>query len=142
MVRTKIVSVLLVALLGAVFIRLFLVEGFIVRGDSMAPNILSGDYVFISKLAYLNKEPSHGDIIIASPRKSKIRIIKRVIGLPGEYVEINSKEFKLDPQEYFVVGDNKEASIDSRDLGFIDKWHIKGKAVSLFRIKSLKYIGL
>lgn len=139
----------------------------------MAPTILSGDYVFINKLAYLNNEPRRGDIVVAIPREQSFKIIKRIIVLPGERFSIEEGQViiksdrldegkaleedylgddilspagetssKLDPQEYFTLGDNADISIDSRELGFIDKWHIKGRAFGMFRFKSFKYIGL
>lgn len=142
MIKTKVLSVLLVAFVSALLLRVFVLEGFVVIGDSMAPAILSGDYVFINKLSYWRKEPAHGDIIVANPRGYQYKVIKRVSGLPGEYVEFDGKKSKLDPEEYFVLGDNRDVSIDSRELGFIDKWHIVGKAFGVFRLKSFKYIGL
>ena len=108
----------------------------------MAPTILSGDYVFINRLSYLRKEPVRGDIIIAIPREQGFKVIKRVTGLPGEDVEMDGKTFKLDPQEYFTLGDNSEVSIDSRELGFFDKWQIKGKVFGVFRLSRFKYMSL
>lgn len=140
--KTKVASVLIVAFVCAVLIRLFVAEGFVVVGDSMAPAILSGDYVFINKLSYMRKEPVHGDIIVATPREYPYKVIKRVTGLPGEYVEMDGRRYKLDPEEYFTLGDNTAVSMDSRELGFIDKWHIKGRAFGVFRFTSFKYIGL
>ncbi len=140
--RRKILSVLIVAFVSALLLRVFVFEGFIVRGDSMSPAILSGDYVFINKLSYMNREPARGDIVVATPREFKYKVIKRVAGLPGEYVEMDGRSFKLDPQEYFTLGDNSDVSIDSRELGFFDKWQIKGKVFGILRLKSFKYISL
>jgi signal peptidase I len=141
-VRTKVKVVILTAFILALLVRVFILEGFIVRGDSMFPTILSGDYVFINKLAYLNQEPAYGDIIVANPRERDLRVIKRVTGLPGGYIEMGGKRYKLDPQEYFATGDNLTASIDSRELGFFDKWRIKGKVFGVFRLNGFKYISL
>ena len=169
----KIKAVLLVAFVSALMLRLFVVEGFIVRGDSMAPTILSGDFVFINKFAYVFGEPERGDIVITKTRNQPAKVIKRIVVMPSErftienghvilredrlsegvalqesYLE-NGVEWdlgithrKLDPEEYFALGDNAEVSIDSRELGFIDKWSIKGRAFGVFRLSGFKYIGL
>jgi signal peptidase I len=139
----------------------------------MAPTVLSGDFVFVNKLAYVGGiEPERGDIIIAIPRVLPQKVVKRVIGLPGERFEIlnerivikNSRtdegitidesylEFPntpevgkvkttIDPGEYFVLGDNRNVSIDSRELGMIDRWDIKGKVFGAISFKRFKYIG-
>jgi len=171
--RTKIKSVLLVAFVCALLLRVFVVEGFIVRGDSMSPTILSGDYVFINKLAYWHKGPSRGDVVVVIPRGESFKVIKRIIVLPGErfsiedgkvviredrldeghaledgYIPENIEspvgitQAKLDPEEYFALGDNVSVSLDSRVLGYMDRWDIKGRAFGVFRLKGLKYIGL
>lgn len=168
----KIKAVLLVAFVVALLLRLFVVEGFIVRGDSMSPTILSGDYVFINKFAYTFSEPERGDIVITKTRDG-LRVIKRLVVMPGERFSIEDGQVvlresrldegtsleesyldekiewelgitqrKLDPQEYFALGDNAEVSIDSRELGFVDRWDIKGRAFGIFRLKGFKYIGL
>lgn len=171
--KTKVKSVLFIAFISALLLRLFVLEGFVVRGDSMSPTVLSGDYVFINKLAYLNKEPARGDIVVSVPRGQSFKVIKRIVVLPGERFSIEGgqvvirtqrtdegkvleenylrddiespegiTQLKLDPQEYFVLGDNSTVSIDSRELGFLDKWHIKGKVFGIFRLSSFKYISL
>ena len=165
-------SVLIVAFIGALLLRTFVIEGFIVIGDSMEPSIHSGDYVFVNKIAYANREPRREEIIVASSRSGE-RLIKRIIGLPGERVTIEDGKvviksgrkddgevlaeiylsegqtssttgislIKLDPGEYFALGDNRKVSIDSRELGPIDLWEIKGGVVGAFNITHLKYKG-
>jgi signal peptidase I len=138
----------------------------------MAPTISSGEFVFVNKLSYLNSEPKRGDIIVAIPRVYPGRIIKRVIGLPGEWFSIenggiiirNSRTEKgvnldesylefpdtpeigkartnIDPKEYFALGDNRKESIDSRELGAIDLWHIKGRVFGSFNFKTFSFKG-
>lgn len=169
--KTKIASVLLIAFICTLLIRVFILEGFIVRGDSMAPTINSGDYVFINKLAYWGREPAREDIVVAVPRAFPGKVIKRIIGLPGERFRIENNKvvisegrtdpgivlteiylassttpaigttlIQLDPEEYFALGDNRQVSIDSRELGPLDKWDIKGKVVGKIDFKSFKYI--
>jgi len=171
--KKKIKAVLLVAFVGALLIRVFVVEGFIVKGDSMSPTVLSGDYVFVNKLAYWHSGPSRGDVVVVIPRNETFKVIKRIIVLPGERFSIeNGKvviredrldegktldedyvpndiespvgitQARLDPEEYFALGDNVSVSLDSRVLGYMDRWDIKGRAFGVFRLNGFKYIGL
>lgn len=170
--KRNIASLLFVTFVVVVLIRLFVFEAFFVSGDSMAPTILSGDFVLINKLAYAQSEPKREDIIVAIPRTYPGKVVKRVIGLPGEWFSIennrivirNSRTEKgvnldeaylqfpdtpevgktktnIDPREYFALGDNRGVSIDSRELGPIDLWNIKGRVFGVFSFKRLKYIG-
>jgi signal peptidase I len=170
--KSKTFSVFVVAFVCAALLRTFVFESFIVVGDSMEPTIKSGDYVFINKLAFVRKEPVRGDIIVAKPRDRRGKVIKRVIGLPGERFAIEDEKVvirtgrldageilveaylssartpetgitltNIDPLEYFALGDNREVSIDSRELGPVDSWDIKGKVFGLFRLSSMKFIG-
>lgn len=168
--KTKLLSVLVVAFIVSVVLKTFFIEGLIVIGDSMEPTISSGDYIFINKISYTNSEPQRGDIIVANSRDPKHKIVKRVIGLPGERfaiergaVVIRAKRLdegvilsegyltgtstpsvgitliKLDPKEYFALGDNRAVSIDSRELGPIDAWDIKGRVIGAFNLKTFKF---
>lgn len=168
--RKNILAVTIIAFLFVLFIRVFVFETFLVRGDSMSPTIMSGQLVFVDKLAYIRSEPKRGDIVIAVPRVHPGRVVKRVIGLPGEWfsiengtivikdsrtdegVKLDEKYLKLpytpevgttrtnlDPEEYFALGDNREVSIDSRELGPIDLWDVKGKVVGVFDFGTLRY---
>lgn len=171
--KHNLIAVGIVTFTVVLILRLFVFEAFFVRGDSMAPTILSGDFVLVSKLAYIGDlEPERTDIIVAIPRVLPQKVVKRVIGLPGERFEIvnerivikNSRtdegvaidepylEFpntpevgkvktNIDPGEYFALGDNRNVSIDSRELGMIDEWDIKGKVFGAISFKRFKYIG-
>ena len=165
-------SVVLIAFICTLLIRVFVIEGFIVSGDSMMPTIDSGDYVFINKLAYWGREPSRGDIVVAIPRTYPNKVIKRIIALPGERFHIENNKvvisgdrtdpgvilteiylessttpavgttlIQLDPEEYFALGDNRQVSIDSRELGPLDKWDIKGKVIGKIDFKNFKYVS-
>ena len=171
--KQKIISVIVVVFVVTVLLRLFVFEGFIVKGDSMEPAIHSGDFVFINRLAYLGSEPKRGDVIVAVPRNMNIKVLKRVVGMPGERLSIESGKIvlrtnrtdtgqelqeiylntpntpavgitliTLDPKEYFALGDNREVSVDSRELGPIDYWEIKGKVIGILSLSALKYKGL
>lgn len=170
---------LLYAFIIAVVIRVFVIDAFSVSGDSMSPTINDKEYVIISRVAYLFKQPERGDIIVTQPRDSYKKIIKRIAGIPGDRLEIfgtnvvikkdrddvgkivesidfsemNSymkqnggqedvKVSTVDPYEYFVLGDNRAVSIDSRRLGSTDAWSIKGKVIAKFTYKPFKYINL
>lgn len=170
--KKKIIYVLVFAFAIALVLRVFVVEGFIVRGDSMHPAIESGDYVFVNKLAYIWSEPKRGDVVVAVSRVLPTKLLKRIVGLPGERFEIKDGQIilrdnrtdpgkvlresyldnpelltegntliVLDAEEYFALGDNREVSIDSRELGLIDKWDIKGKIIGAFSFKKFFYKG-
>lgn len=170
--KQKVISVLIVVFICALFIRIFVIEGFVVSGDSMEPTIHSGDFIFINKLAYWFQQPKRDDIIVTIPRTYPNKIIKRIIGLPGERFEIKNEKvvistgrtdpgivlaesytessstpevgttlIQLDPEEYFAMGDNRAVSMDSRELGPIDKWSIKGKVIGDLNLSTLKYVG-
>lgn len=130
-----------------------------VRGDSMYPTMHDGDNLIVDKISYRFNEPKRFDIIVFHPVREKedVYYIKRVIGLPNErvridengYIYINGErltesygyqvitdpgvaieEIQLNEDEYFVLGDNRNASTDSRSLfvGNVHKDTIIGKA--------------
>lgn len=138
----------------------------------MYPAIDNGDYVFVNKLAYLWSEPQRGDVVVAVSRELPTKLLKRIVGLPGERFEIHGGQIilreertdpgtvlnenyldnptaltdgqtliVLDPQEFFALGDNREVSIDSRELGLIDKWDIKGRVFGVFSFSNFSYKG-
>lgn len=162
----QIVRLALVIAITVIIARTFFVDTFIVKGDSMAPTILDGDYVFVDKFSRYFKDFRRGDIIVVKPRLEKVRIIKRIIGLPEERVEIAENKvwikdnrqdpgavlselylnlaatpsigintIQLDTKEYFVLGDNRYASIDSRELGPVDEWNIEGRVFLVLKSK-------
>lgn len=128
-----------------------------VDGGSMLPNYVDGDRLLVSRLAYTNSLPKYGDVVIFYSETKRYTLIKRVIGLPGDQIEIkDGKVFrngtKLDESDYinietngdmnviveaghvFVLGDNRPDSADSRyaEVGQVDIAEIKGKVI--FRI--------
>ncbi|KKW45461.1 MAG: Signal peptidase I [Parcubacteria group bacterium GW2011_GWB1_57_6] len=138
-------------------IRVFVVSPFIVDGASMHPTFENLDYLIIDELIYNFKAPERGDIIVFRyPGDPSIFYIKRIIGLPGETVSINrgavtitnaagekmtldepyivnedatyTKSVSLLPGEYFVMGDNRPNSSDSRVWGPLPKKDIIGRA--------------
>lgn len=85
---------------------------FKIAGNSMFPTFESGDEILVNRLSYLLSKPSIGDVIVI--KKNKF-IIKRIT--------------KIKKNEFFIVGDNGERSIDSRDFGWISKKEIVGKVM-------------
>jgi len=153
----EIVKIVIIALAIVIPVRYFLFQPFIVKGKSMEPNFSNGDYLIVDELSYRIREPQRGEIIIfRSPTDSSSRYIKRVIGLPGETVQIKDGEImiytdddnqaldetnylpgnfetsgdiqiSLDSNEYFVLGDNRSASYDSRKFGPLSETSIIGR---------------
>lgn len=128
---------------------------FRIEGSSMMPTMQEGEYVLINKLAYYLDEPKHGDIIVLHyPRDPSRDFIKRVIGVPGDLVEITDGEVTVNGQlisepyingapsysgswtvpadEFFVLGDNRNNSSDSHTWGFLPRDHIVGKGMVVY----------
>lgn len=132
------------------FVYIFLVQPHRVKGESMVPNFLDGELLLTEKVSYRLYKPARGDVIVFQAPERKVDFIKRVIGLPGETIKIENGEIYINQEklgesyisqstegslevtvganEYFVLGDNRGASSDSRSFGTIKKKTIKGKA--------------
>jgi len=158
------VKIAVIAFVIVAPIRYFLFQPFIVSGASMVPNFASGDYLIIDEISYRFVDPQRGDVIVFNtdfiPGYAGQRFIKRVVGLPGETVDITNGQVEiikdgkttvldesylpdslktvgaasitLNADEYFVMGDNRNYSYDSRMWGVVQRKYIIGKA--LFRI--------
>ena len=147
----EIVDTALLMLLIFIVVRVA-VHTFRIEGISMEPNLHDGQYLIVNKLVYYLHPPQRGDIVVFHyPRNPRRDFIKRVIGLPGEKVEIrgehifiNDKELGepyavhkgnyawgpqvMGPDEYFVLGDNRNSSSDSHNWGPVPRDDIIGKA--------------
>ncbi len=168
----ELAKIALIALVIVVPIRYFLFQPFIVKGESMAPNFESGDYLIVDEISYRFSEPERGDVIVFNyPKDTSQRFIKRIIGLPGETVNISEGEVLLTLEngqltileenylpenlktygtvnvllgedEFFVLGDNREYSFDSRAWGVVNRKNIIGKAfLRIFPITTLSAIS-
>lgn len=169
---------IVIAIILALFIRTFIVQAFKIPSGSMLPTLLIGDHLLVNKFIYglrvpvtgqllvPVKQPGQGDIIVFRfPKDRSIDYIKRVIGTPGDTVELRDKHVFVnggeiaDPHahlssstilganasprdnfgpilvpegKYFVMGDNRDNSYDSRFWGFVDEKDILGKAFILY----------
>lgn len=121
----------LVVLVIVMPIRLYIAQPFIVSGDSMVPTFHSGDYLIIDELTYnFVREPEKDEVIIFRyPQDPSKFFIKRIVGLPGETVNVDGKEWQMGEDEYFVMGDNRLFSLDSRSWGPLPKKNITGRAL-------------
>jgi len=147
------VKAIFVALILVLILRTFVFSASVVEGESMSPTLEHGNKIIFNKFVYLIGEPERNDVIIIQrPLKN---YVKRVIGLPGEVIEIRNHILYIDDKayeqsyiseeailntgnfgpievpkdSYFVMGDNRSISKDSRNgLGFIDSEHIIGKS--------------
>jgi signal peptidase I len=164
----EIIKIALIALAIVLPIRYFLFQPFIVKGESMSPNFESGDYLIVDEISYRFSEPQRGDIVVFKyPKDTTQRFIKRIIGLPGETVIVKNGEVSvtkvggenvvldenylpsdlktygdanttLKADEYFVLGDNRTYSYDSRSWGVVQKSYIIGRAfIRLYPVTEL-----
>ncbi|HPQ92988.1 MAG TPA: signal peptidase I [Caldisericia bacterium] len=165
------VAVVVLALGLAFGVRTIILQPFRVQMGSMMPTIRNDDLILVNKLAYLTHGPDRGDIIVFRPPNSPSHdeeYIKRVIGLPGEWVDYDrdtksvyingillienmklsesdytqeisppsteghKRGIKLEEGEYYVLGDNRDSSKDSRFFGAISDDSIIGEAFIIF----------
>lgn len=140
-------------LLVFVFLVTFVVQGFKVYGSCMEPNLLTGQRLLGNKFVYRFQPPGRGDIVVFKfPLDTRRTFVKRVIGLPGETIEIhNGKVYvnkallnertyvknsvhgdfppeRIPPGNVFVLGDNRDESNDSRYWGYLPLSNIEAKA--------------
>lgn len=160
---------LVLAVLIVVPIRVFIAQPFVVEGESMHPTFESADYLVVDELTYKFHTPERGDVIVfRHPGDPKKFLIKRIIGLPGETVRIDrgfviivkpdgstlkldepyvvtedatyTQDTALGSDQYFVMGDNRPRSSDSRSWGTLPKSNIIGRAY--FRLFPINEISV
>ncbi len=149
----EIVKIVVISLAIIIPVRYYLIQPFFVRGASMEPNFDNGQYLVINEIGYRFDNPQRGDVVVFKyPLDPSQYYIKRIVGLPGEIIEIKggrvfvnnlqldetgylSEEMttqgetriELGNQEYFVLGDNRKASSDSRRWGALPEDNIVGQ---------------
>jgi len=146
-----------IAVLLAVLIRLFLFEPFIIPSESMYPTLQINDRIMVNKLSYHLGDPGRGDVIVFKyPMDPSRDFVKRLIAVGGETVEIRNSVLLINgrpvPEEYlpeglefgdfgpvevpegtyFMMGDNRNSSDDSRSWGMMPEENIIGKAVIIY----------
>ncbi len=129
---------LLISVLVSFFIILFVYQPVKVEGSSMEPGLEDQERIFVNKLVYRLENIARGDIVVFRyPRDPRKSFINRVIGGPGDHVRIfrghaderSCPEIVVPPNSYFVLGDHRSMSNDSRDFGPVGGDYIYGKAV-------------
>lgn len=114
--------------LATVIITTFVATLYTVDGHSMEPTLQDGQHVGVNLLAYRFADPQRNDIVIVAYQGDvSVRFVKRIVGVPGDVVPVGGNNVKLAEDEFYVVGDNKDHSTDSRVYGPIKRDHIIGK---------------
>ncbi len=168
---TEILRFSLIALIIVIPIRMFVAQPFIVSGASMQETFYSGEYLIVDQLSYEFHTPARGDVIVFRyPRDPSKFFIKRIIGTPGDTIDIEGSTVRitntenpngyilnepyiksmaagsavneiLGDREYFVMGDNRDQSSDSRVWGVLQEERIIGRAyLRLFPPKEFDYL--
>ena len=164
----RILKLFLIASVITIFVRTFIFEGIYIASDSMLPTLKVDDHFFVDKITYRFREPKKGEIIVfKSPINEEKDLVKRIIAAGGDTVKIDNKdvylngqklkepyiihtrpdeilkgdkisELKIPENNFFVLGDNRDESNDSRDwidknteqhIYFVPKDYIKGKII-------------
>lgn len=157
----ELIKIVIISLAIIIPIRAYVAQPFYVEGASMEPNFYDNEYLIVNEFSYHFSDPRRGEVVIFRPPNNyKVYYIKRIIGLPGETVEIKGNQiiiynsenpagFILDESkylaaktynlvddkiysplasdEYFVLGDNRPNSLDSRKIGPIQRQQIRGQ---------------
>lgn len=148
-----------IAVFAAVLFFAFrlIVQSYQVTSASMSPSLTQSSLVLVNKLAYATRDPQRGDVVVFYyPRDTRVAYMQRIIGLPGDTIFINNKHIWVNGRElhepytsissvnpfaktwqvpahqYFVLGDNRQLSDDSRLWDFVPRDYIIGKAAFVY----------
>jgi len=151
----EVVETVVIAVAAVVLVRMFVMQPFVVSGASMEPTFYDGNYLLVDEVTYQFRSPERGEVIVFKyPGDHKSFYIKRIIGLPGEKIILKdgkisvfsggggeialnesylgkgvtngSFNLELGENEYFVLGDNRNFSFDSRSWGSLSQEEIIG----------------
>ncbi|MBI2100328.1 MAG: signal peptidase I [Candidatus Vogelbacteria bacterium] len=152
----EVIKFALITLIIVVPIRTYVAQPFVVSGASMDPTFEHGQYLIIDELSYYLRQPTRGEVVVFRyPKDPSKHFIKRIIGLPGETVIVKNNEVDikkgnetmrlnepyvhnsfsgnvelvLGPNDYFVMGDNRSVSLDSRAWGALPEKLITGRVL-------------
>lgn len=158
--KSNFIRVFFITFFVALSIRIFIAQPFIVNGASMEPHFSSGEYLIVDEVSYRFRTPERGEVVVFKfPGNTSKFYIKRIVGLPGETIKIEnnvitikhkdgkeeilhetyisdpttgSLSSELSDDEYFVLGDNRLVSSDSRKWGPVQSDLIIGRALIRF----------
>jgi signal peptidase I len=152
-------EIFLVALAMAMVLRAFLLQAFVIPSVSMLPTLQQRDRILVDKFFYQFEDPRRGDLVVFdSPEKPGTFFVKRIVGLPGEVVSMTGPDVLIDGQplaenyrddaptrrgegggttrqwqvpsgQFFMLGDNRPGSSDSRTWGCLPRGRIAGRAL-------------
>jgi len=155
----EILQMVVLAAIVVLPIRYFIFQPFLVQGQCMEPNFENRDYLIVDEISFRFREPKRGEVVVFRyPYNPSQRYIKRIIGLPGETLEIKDNKviiysegkaqvldekgylspdvltagelrIRLDENEYFVLGDNRGVAFDSRRWGLLPRKNIIGRVI-------------
>lgn len=159
-----------VLMIFLVLIFRLLVQNFHIQGQSMEPTLHDQEFIFVDKTAYLFRPPARGDIIVFQyPLNPRENYVKRIIAIPGDIISVLNQTVIVNgvtlhetyvnrndpynpfppfnkrivgPDEYFVMGDNRGDSSDSREWGFVPRQNIIGRATFVYWPPGVNNFGL
>lgn len=162
--------VVIICILLALLVLHVSIQTFRIDGESMEPTLQNQEFVLINKVAYLLQPPARGDIIVFQyPLNPQQTYVKRIIAMPGDIISVINEtviingvalhenylnkddalnpypainNYIVGPDEYFVMGDNRGDSSDSRDWGFVPRQNIIGKAELVYWPSSAHNLGV
>lgn len=153
----ELVKLIVLAGITIGIVRYFLFKPFIVKGQSMEPSFAESDYLIIDEISYRFREPKRGEVVVFLSPVASDHYLKRIIGLPGERVKVDGSKvivyndrfpqgavvdelylteetsgnisITLTENQFFVMGDNRDASYDSRRFGPVYREDIAGRVL-------------
>lgn len=169
----EVLKIVVVASVIVLPIRFFLFQPFLVHGSSMEPSFHNGDYLIVDEISYRFRDPQRGEVVIFDyPLNASQRFVKRIIGLPGEKLVVREQEIEIEtvkggkivldessylqdlpsmsgfsitlgPEQYFVLGDNRSFSFDSRNWGPVSGEEMVGRVwIKLWPFSEGSFVSL